>query len=119
MIGPCRVGILSEIHYASAAEQARGDDYEAREGANPLLRLGLKIHRRFIWLHQPLRQNHRLHKFLTRTGGFDYLVANGDYSCDSGFVGVSDDAACQSARECLEKLREKLRRRVRATYGDP
>jgi hypothetical protein len=112
------LGIVSDIHYASAAEQARGDDYEICEVANPLLRLALKMHRRFIWLHQPLRQNHRLDKFLERVGGFDYLVANGDYSCNSAFVGVSDDAACQSAHECLGKLRKHFGLKFQATYGD-
>jgi hypothetical protein len=114
----CTLGIVSDIHYASAAEQARGDDYEICEVANPLLRLALRIHRRFIWLHQPLRQNHRLDKFLERTQEFDHLVANGDYSCNSAFVGVSDDAACQSARECLGKLRENFGSKFQATYGD-
>ena len=33
-------------------------------------------------------------------------------------VGVSDDAALQSARECLEKLRGKFGPNFRATYGD-
>ena len=87
----CTLGIVSDIHYAGAAEQARGDDYEFREVAHPLVRLALKMYRRFIWLHQPLSQNHRLDTFLSRAAGFDYLVANGDYSCNSGFVGVSDE----------------------------
>src|SRR5438045_270014 len=76
------------------------------------------MHRRYIWLHEPCNQNHRLDTFLSRAAGFDYLVANGDYSCNSGFVGVSDDAACQSARECLAKLREKFGPKFQATYGD-
>jgi hypothetical protein len=33
-------------------------------------------------------------------------------------VGVSDDAACQSARECLGKLRQRFGARLRANYGD-
>src|SRR5205814_9099411 len=37
---------------------------------------------------------------------------------NSGFVGVSDDAACQIARECLDKLRGKFASKFRATYGD-
>jgi hypothetical protein len=48
----------------------------------------------------------------------DYLVANGDYSCDSGFVGVSDPAAFQSAKECLHKLRAKFGDRAWFTFGD-
>src|SRR5947207_1185251 len=34
-----RIAIVSDIHYASAAEQARGNDYEFRGLANPFLQL--------------------------------------------------------------------------------
>src|SRR5208337_1223192 len=115
-----RLGILSDIHYAGLGEQARGDDYEYRDLANPATRRLLHWYRNYVWLRSPLRQNHLLDRFLDRAGpsGFDWVIANGDYSCDSGFVGVSDEAACQSARECLEKLRGKFGARFRAIYGD-
>jgi len=116
--GTCTLGILSDIHYASAAEQARGDDYEYRDLRNPLLRTLLMLNRRFIWLRNPLRQNHLLEAFLRQAGPLDFVVANGDYSCDSVCVGVSDDAACQSARECLALLRERFGPNLRATIGD-
>jgi hypothetical protein len=112
------LGILSDIHYASAPEQARGSDYELRSLKNPLLRLLLQAHRRYVWLHEPLRQNHLVDNFLKEANGFDCVVANGDYSCDTAFVGVSDDASCQSARECLEKLRQKFGPKLRAIFGD-
>jgi hypothetical protein len=112
------LAILSDIHYASAAEQARGPDYEVRAIANPLTRLLVKSFRRFIWLHHPLQQNHLLDQFLERAGGADLVVANGDYSCDSAFVGVSDEAACQSAKECLGKLRSRFDNRLRVNIGD-
>ena len=113
-----RLGILSDIHYASAPEQARGDDYEYRDLRNPLLRTVLMLCRRFIWQRHPVRQNHLLEAFLSRAGPLDLVVANGDYSCDSKFVGVSDDAACQSARECLALLRARFGPKLRATLGD-
>jgi hypothetical protein len=91
--------VLSDIHYASAAEKARGNDYELQGIANPLHRLLLKAFRRFIWLRHPLEQNGLLDAFLKRAGDAACVVANGDYSCDTAFVGVIDDAACQSARE--------------------
>jgi len=112
-----KLAIVSDIHYASAAEQARGDDYEFC-GLNPLVRFPLKVHRHFLWLRHPLRQNHLLDQFLEQAGSADYVIANGDYSCDSAFVGVSDDAACQSARECLAILREKFGPRLHSTIGD-
>jgi hypothetical protein len=112
------LAILSDIHYASAAEQARGDDYEFEGVPNPVLRALLKIHRHFVWLRHPLRQNHLLDKFLAQVEPADYVIANGDYSCDSGFVGVSDNAVCQSAKECLVKLRSRFGERFHATFGD-
>jgi hypothetical protein len=113
-----RFGILSDIHYAGAAEQARGDDYEIGPIPNPCLRLLVRLHRRFIWLHRPLRQNYLLDEFLARAGPLDYTVAVGDYTCDTAAVGVSDDAACLSARECLGKLRQRFGSGFRAVYGD-
>jgi hypothetical protein len=115
---PVTLAILSDIHYASAAEQARGPDYEFRSVTNPLIRLLARTFRHFVWLHYPLKQNHLLDQFLERAGAADYVIANGDYSCDSAFVGVSDDAACQSAKECLGKLRHRFGGRFRANFGD-
>src|SRR5947209_1669753 len=105
-----KIAIVSDIHYASAAEQARGNDYEFRGLANPLLRLFVRFHRRFLWLRDPLNQNYLLDRFIAEARACDYAVANGDYSCNSASIGLSDDAACQSASECLEKLR--------AIFGD-
>ncbi len=114
----CTLGILSDIHYAGPAEQARGKDFEFRGIANPLVRAGARWFRHFIWLREPLRKNHLLDQFLECGDAFDYVIANGDYSCNSGFVGLSDDAACESARECLQKLRQRFGANFRANYGD-
>ena len=112
------LAILSDVHYASAAEQARGDEYELTGVTNPLLRIFLRVHHRFFWLHRQLHHNHLLDQFLDRVPAADRVIANGDFSCDTGFVGVSDDAAFQSARECLGKLRARFGASFRATYGD-
>ncbi len=40
------VVIISDIHYAGAAERARGRDYEFRAIANPLLRAFVRLYRR-------------------------------------------------------------------------
>ncbi len=112
-----RILVLSDIHYASAAEQLR-HDHEARAISNPLLRLFVRLFRHYIWLRAPMQQNHLLDQFLSRADAPDYVIANGDYSCDSAFLGVSDDAACQSARECLEKLRRHFAPNLRAVFGD-
>ncbi len=110
--------ILSDIHYVSAAERARAGDYELRSISNPAVRLLVKAFRRFIWLRHPLKQNELLERFLDESGPAQYAIANGDYSCDSGFVGVSDDAACRSVRECLDKLRGRFGSGFRAIIGD-
>jgi hypothetical protein len=118
MAANCTLGIVSDIHYAGAAEQARGNDYEFQGITNPPLRWLLRMHRHFIWMRQPLCQNHLLDRFLETAPAFDYVVANGDYSCNSAFIGVSDDAACQSAQECLQKLRQRFGSALLTTFGD-
>ena len=40
------------------------------------------------------------------------------YSCNTALVGLSDDAACQSARECLAKLRQRFGQNLRTNFGD-
>ncbi len=113
-----RIAILSDIHYAAAGEQARGDDYETRDIANPMARRFLRFYRDYIWLRYPLRQNHLLDRFLNEVGAVDCAVANGDYTCDSAFQGVADDAACESVRACLGRLRARFGDRFQATLGD-
>ena len=117
---PCdvTVAILSDIHYAGSAERAHGENYELRIIANPLLRAVARAYRHLIWMRHPFDQGRQLDRFLTEIQPVDYLVANGDYSCDTGFVGVSDAAAFQSAQECLDKLRAKFGDRARFTFGD-
>jgi len=112
------VAILSDIHYAGAAERTRGSDYEFRVIANPLLRSMARFYRHVFWLRHPLDQAPQLDRFIAAVGRVDYAVANGDYSCDSAFVGVSDPAAFASAQECLGKLRARFGDRVRFNFGD-
>ena len=116
--GEITVAILSDLHYAGAAERARGGDYEFRAIPNPSLRTVARAYRHIIWMRHPLDQALQLNRFLAEVGPVDYVVANGDYTCNSGFVGVSDPAAGQSAQECLGKLRAKFGDRARFTIGD-
>ncbi|MDB6022151.1 MAG: hypothetical protein JWQ04_2008 [Pedosphaera sp.] len=113
-----QIAVLSDVHYACAAEQARGHDYEYRDLRNPFVRLLVQMYRHFIWLRHPLGQNPRLDEFIQRAGAPDWVVANGDYCCDTRFVGLSDDVSLQSARECLEKLLGKFAQNFRASMGD-
>jgi hypothetical protein len=118
MTGVCRLAVVSDIHYAGAAEQARGDDYEFIGVSNALFRFAGRLHRRFVWLHRPLHQGYLLQRFLKEPDRHDYVIANGDFTCNTAFIGVSDEAACQSAEECLRELRAKFGGRLRATIGD-
>ena len=116
--GEVNVAILSDIHYAGPAERARGNDYELRALANPLTRWAVGTYRQLFWMRHPLEQGRQLDRFLTEVGPADYVVGNGDYSCDSGFVGVSDPAARESTQECLGKLRARFGERARFVIGD-
>ncbi|MEO5803719.1 MAG: metallophosphoesterase [Verrucomicrobiota bacterium] len=109
--------IVSDIHFACAAEQARRG-HEGRAIKNPLLRLAVKLFRHYIWLRAPTEQNHLLDQFISRAGKPDLVIANGDYSCDSAFLGVSDDASFASAQQCLQKLRAEFAPDFKAVFGD-
>ena len=116
--GEVIIAILSDIHYAGPAERARGNDYELRAIANPLLRSAVRLYRHLVWMRHPVEQGPQLDRFLAEVGPVDYVVGNGDYSCDTGFVGVSDPAARESTQECLGKLRAKFGERARFVIGD-
>src|SRR5260221_7626382 len=118
MANRCTIAILSDVHYAGPAERVRGGDYEITGVSNPLLRLAVHCYRRFIWLNEPFEKNHLLDEFIDQAANPDYVIANGDYSCDSGFTGVSDDASCASAKECLTKLRKRYAERLLVNFGD-
>ena len=100
--------ILSDIHYAGAAERARGSDYEIKAIAHPLVRALAKIHRHFIWMRDPFARTPHFDRFLTIEQPADQIIVNGDFTSDSGFIGLSDPAAFASAVECLEKLKTKF-----------
>lgn len=112
-----RLLVISDPHYAGEAEQARRG-WERRAIRNPFLRALATLYRRFFWLADPTVHNGRLDDFLARAGEAEAVVANGDYSCDSGFVGLADDAAFASAGECLDRLRRRFGGRLLVTLGD-
>ena len=98
------IAILSDIHYAGTAERACGNDYEFRTIANPLFRALVHAFRHFIWMRHPLDQAPQLDRCLAEIGPVDYLVANGDYICDTGFVGVGDRVRLTLGDHDLGKL---------------
>jgi hypothetical protein len=114
---PFRVAIISDIHYGSPAEVARGHSILNRI-QNPVRRWLIHQHRRWIWLREPWAHNHLLDRFITEAADAHLVVANGDYSCDSAHVGVMDEPAFQSAAECLHKLRAAFAGRLLTVIGD-
>lgn len=112
-----RILICSDIHYASDLEKARGQ-YEINAISNPLQRALVRSYRNYIWLRDPFAHNELLRHVLSPALEPDWVIANGDYSCDSAFIGVSDPASLQSARECLSQLRERFPGKLLAVYGD-
>jgi len=109
--------VLSDIHYAGPAEAARGSR-ESSAISNPLLRVAVKLFRDYIWLRNPTGQNGLLDEFFSLAGTPDLVVSNGDYSCDSGFVGVTHPAAFESAFICLTKLRKQFGQQFEPVQGD-
>jgi hypothetical protein len=81
-------------------------------------RWAVRFWRHHLWLRDPFGHNHQLDRFITDCPAADHIVANGDYSCDSAFIGVSDEAACASATECLGKLRDHFNGQLLTTIGD-
>lgn len=112
-----RLLVVSDIHFAGPAEQARRG-FEERAAAGPWLRTGVRAYRRYLWLADPMAHNHRVDAILKREPNPDAVVGNGDFTLDSAFVGVSDDAACASAKECLDRLRTAYPGRFQGILGD-
>ena len=51
-------------------------------------------------------------------GDADRVIASGDFSCDSAFVGVSDVAARESALACPGRLRARCGGQFHAVIDD-
>lgn len=109
--------VCSDIHYASDAEKQR-IGYELAAIPNPLQRLLVRFYRHYFWLRDPFAHNELLEHVLKTPLEPDLAVANGDFSCDSAFIGVVDPPARESAQECLAILRKRFRDRFRAVFGD-
>jgi len=112
-----RVLVISDPHFAGPDEIAR-KGWERRVIRNPLLRQAAWLYRRLFWLADPTAHNHQVDAFVGRAAHADWVVANGDYSCDSAFIGLADPAARASAAICLEKLRHAFHGRILEIMGD-
>ncbi len=106
--------ILSDIHYASDAEKARGVKSKPK---NKLAWLLDNVFRHYVWQRDVFAHNHWLEWFVQMPEEPDAVVSVGDY-CVSGYLGVSDDACLASARLCLGKLRARFGDRYTPVFGD-
>src|SRR5687767_10138230 len=112
-----KILVCSDIHYACELEKKRGS-YELNAIDNWFQRALVRTYRNRFWLRDPFAHNHLLDHVLNPPFEPDGVIANGDFSCDSAFVGVSDPAALQSARESLGKLRARFPGKVLGVFGD-
>lgn len=109
--------IASDLHYAGVVERTR-TNFESTAIARPGLRHLARWYRKYIWLHDPLGHYVMLDKFIEQSPRLDFTVFGGDYSCDSAFVGLSDDGAHASVQECLARLRQAFSPNVAFVIGD-
>ncbi len=114
---PRTLVVVSDIHHAGPAEQARRG-FESRSISNPFQRVLARAYRSLVWMHDPLAHLDQFERFLAAAGQPDLVVANGDYSVDSAFVGLADDAVFETVGDCLARLEERFGGRMLATMGD-
>ncbi len=109
--------VLSDVHRAAAMEQGRRG-FDSRAVANPFLRTFQRVYRRYVWMDDPMAHNHLLEVIVRRVPVPAWVVANGDFTLDTGFVGVSEEGAFESASEAIAILRRAYGGRLRCTMGD-
>jgi hypothetical protein len=109
--------VVSDLHFAGPQEQTRRG-HEARVMPNAVARGFAHLWRHHCWLRDPFAHNDKLGRIIAANPAPDLVVANGDFTIDSGYVGVSDDAALESAALALGELRSAYGDRLLATIGD-
>lgn len=111
------IAIISDVHYAGPQERER-HDYPYHGIRSPLRRFLTWQFRHWIWQRDPFAHNYLLDRFIEANAGASVVIANGDYSCDSMGVGVSDPPSYESAEICLQKLRQAFGDRFHPVLGD-
>src|SRR5581483_6493219 len=88
--GRKQIVVVSDIHHAGEMERQR-HGYEWKAIDSFWLRTIARGYFHFIWLREPLAHSGPLmDRFLECTPSPDLVVANGDFTIDTAFVGVSD-----------------------------
>jgi len=117
MGNPIQILVASDFHYAGPTERSRRG-YESR-GLRPWwMRWYVRAYYRWVWMADMTAHYVQLEQFLKAAPAADWLVVNGDYSCDSAFLGVMEAGAFESASECLGRLRQHAGAQFAATIGD-
>lgn len=111
------IAIISDVHHAGPLERER-HDYPYQGIASPLRRFLTWQFRHWIWQRDPFAHNDLLDRFIEANAGAAVVIANGDYSCDSMGIGVSDPPSYESAAICLQKLRQAFGGRFHPVMGD-
>lgn len=109
--------VVSDLHWSGPGERQRRET-SSEAPINPILRTVEQVWRESIWLRDPFAHNDKLNRIIALNPSADWVIANGDYTVDSAFVGLSDEAACESAELCLQTLRTAYGERVLAVVGD-
>src|SRR5580700_2797466 len=103
------IAVVSDIHYAATEERARCVNFHLwRKVKSPAVRIVERAFHHFVWLRDHGAHNNLLDTFLAAAGQPDLVIANGDFSCNTAQMGLSDPAAFASAEECLGKLRARF-----------
>ena len=111
------IAVVSDVHFAGPAEKARAG-HEAKVIGNGVLRGLVELYRHYVWLRDVFAHNHLLDYFIETVRDPDLVVGNGDYSCDTAFIGPMDAACYESAALCLEQLRSAYGERFVSVMGD-
>lgn len=118
MAGTHRILVLSDVHFACAAEVARGPDHELHGISSRTKRLLLGFIRRHVWVGNPFAGRMLLRQFLANPPPAELVVGLGDYGCDPEYLGLSDPVVFTSVSECLDLLRGAFGSRFVPLLGD-
>ncbi|MBI1841135.1 MAG: metallophosphoesterase [Verrucomicrobia bacterium] len=117
MSSSLRLVIVSDIHYAGPRERERAGKISG-DRTRPWQRMLVRAYRKYFWLADPFEHNGLLDQFLAAAGDPDWVVANGDYACDSAYLGMMDEEAFESASLSVGLLRARFGDRLRLVLGD-
>jgi len=110
--------VISDIHYASDPELARGPDHELDGISSASKRKLLGLIRRHVWIGNPFLSRTLLKQILSQPLECDLVVALGDYGLDPEYMGVADPIVYSNVSECLNLLRSHFGEKFVGLIGD-